>query len=154
MLSVRLLAPILALVPSLAFATGAGAAPADLDTTFDSDGIRTETYLFADDGINATAIDSNGKIVVVGSRNVFVAQNDFWIARYNTDGTPDTAFSGDGQQTLDIAGGFDYARDLMILGDGSILVAGNAQIGVGGESNFAVAKFEPDGDPDPTFDTD
>ena len=50
------------------------------------------------------AIQADGKIVAVGARG----DGDFALARYNTDGTLDPSFSGDGKQTTNFAG-FDQA---------------------------------------------
>jgi uncharacterized delta-60 repeat protein len=58
-----------------------------LDTTFTGDGIT-----LVDTGANSAAyslaIQSNGKLVTAG-----VAGNDFMLLRFETDGTPDTAFA-------------------------------------------------------------
>jgi uncharacterized delta-60 repeat protein len=66
-------------------------------------------------------IQNDGKIIVVGR-----SRKDFALARYNTDGTLDHSFSGDGKQTTDFAHGADSARAAAVRPDGKILVAGRS----------------------------
>ncbi len=66
-----------------------------LDTTFGV-GVKVETD-FGDTSENVTsiAIQTDGKIVAVGTRSNY----SFAMARYNTDGTLDTTFDVDGMVT-------------------------------------------------------
>jgi uncharacterized delta-60 repeat protein len=92
-------------------------------------------------------LQPDGKILMVGG-----SASDFVLARYNADGTLDTGFGGgDGLVSVDIAGGADAAFGAALLGDGRIIVVGSAR--VGGNDDFAVARFEADGDIDTTFGT-
>jgi uncharacterized delta-60 repeat protein len=115
-----------------------------LDTTFDSDGIvTTHIGVATTDRANGVALQSNGKIVVVGQS--FDADYDFAVIRYNTDGSLDATFDGDGIVTTD--NGFNsQANDVAIQSDGKIVVAGN-----GGNSDFAVARYNTNGSLDTTF---
>jgi uncharacterized delta-60 repeat protein len=88
------------------------------------------------------ALQTDGKIVVVGSRN-----NDFAVARYETNGDLDPTFSGDGMQTTDL-GASDRAYAVDIQADGMIVVAG-----ISG-ADFGVVRYDPGGNPDNNFDTD
>lgn len=117
------------------------------DTTFDTDGIATTDFGGATDEAHAVAIQTDGRIVVVGTSNAG-GTLDFAMARYNTDGTLDTAFDTDGMVTTDFAGGADQAWAVAIQTDGAIVVAGES----GG--NFAVARYTSAGALDTTFDTD
>ena len=118
------------------------------DPTFDGDGRADQTFGGADFA-RAMALDANGRIVLAGYTNVS-GNNDMAVVRLNPDGTPDMSFSGDGRQTVDF--GFDdRAEAVAIAEDGSIFAAGSID---GGSPDFAVAKLEPDGDPDTTFDGD
>ena len=106
---------------ALSIATSAQAAPGDLDTTFSGDGKVVETGL-ASSFANAVAIQSNDRIVVVGSSN-----GNFAVARYNRNGTLDTTFSADGIVVTDFGGsGSDSANAVAIQSDGKIVVAGQA----------------------------
>ena len=72
-----------------------------LDSTFNGNGIQT-TDFGGNDYAATLAIQKDGKIVVAGhvNRGAF-RDNDFAIARYNTDGSLDNNFSKNGKQTAD-----------------------------------------------------
>ncbi len=79
-----------------------------LDTTFSDDG-RDSTDFHGDnflssDSANAVAIQSDGKIVLVGAANDSATSERFALVRYNTDGTLDTTFDGDGKVTTTFLG--------------------------------------------------
>ena len=73
-----------------------------LDPTF---GFQTTSFRDSN-GANAVAIQPNGKIVVAGdtTSDIFRAPYNYALARYNTNGTLDTTFSGDGKQATSIRG--------------------------------------------------
>ena len=71
------------------------ASSGDLDPSFDSDGLVTTDFGGQEDGITGIALQSDGKIVAVGSSDGKV----FALARYNTDGSLDTSFDSDGLVT-------------------------------------------------------
>jgi uncharacterized delta-60 repeat protein len=62
-------------------------------------------------------------------------------------GDLDVSFSGDGRQTSDF-GGADAATAVAVQADGKIVVAGSSG------SNFALARYGPDGTPDASFSGD
>ncbi|WP_328873522.1 calcium-binding protein [Streptomyces sp. NBC_00287] len=94
---------------------------------------------------NAVALQPDGRIVVVGySWRGYENCCWFTVARYNTDGSLDNSFSGDGRYFADIAGPTE-ARDVAIDSAGRIVAAGYT----GGE--VAVLRLNGDGTPDTTF---
>lgn len=117
-----------------------------LDNTFDEDGKLTDR-LHLNQGstfYTSVAIQTDEKILAAGY--TWNGDNyDFALARYNTNGTLDNTFSGDGRQNTDFSGGNDYAYSLAIQNDGKIVVAGTA------DSNFAVARYNTDGSLDNNF---
>ena len=118
-----------------------------LDPTFDTDGLVTTG--FGGGGPNkayAVAIQGDEKIVSAG----FANDADFGLARYNTDGSLDPTFDGDGLVTTDFAGDFDRARAMAIQGDGKIVAAGWAVV----SGADGLARYNTDGSLDPTFDGD
>lgn len=132
---------------SLGVVSAAHAAPGDLDTNFSGDGRVVETTL-ASSFANAVAIQADGKIVVAGGLN-----GDFLVARYNTNGTLDTTFSGDGIVVTDFGGsGTDSASAVAIQSDGKIVVAGNA--GLNNNARVGVARYNANGTLDNTFSGD
>ena len=66
--------------------------------------------------------------------------SDFALARYNPDGSLDTSFSGDGQQTTDFGGDLDAAFGVALQGDGKIVAVGVGR-GIDGTSDFALARY-------------
>ena len=121
------------------------------DPTFGSQGTVT-TSLATGSGSsvgNAMAIDAQGRVVTVGL--AAVGDNDFAIARYLPDGTPDPTFSGDGKVTYDIlAGDFDSAQAVAIDQQGRIVVVGFT-LGGGTGGDWAMLRLLPDGSLDPSF---
>ena len=96
----------------------------------------------------SVAIQPDGKILVAGHQN-----HDKWaVARYLPSGTLDTSFDGDGRQTI----GFDGdANDILVQSDGKIVVVGGhlntGPVGLGFDWNFAMARLNPNGRLDTTF---
>jgi uncharacterized delta-60 repeat protein len=91
-------------------------------------------------------LQPDGKIVMIGG-----SSSDFVMARYNADGTLDSGFGNGGVVTTDIAGGLDAAFGAALLGDGRIIVVGYAR--VGGNDDFAIVRFDADGELDLGFGT-
>ncbi|MFF9011412.1 calcium-binding protein [Streptomyces sp. NPDC014870] len=83
-------------------------------------------------------LQEDGKIVVVGGASL-----DLAVARYNTDGSLDTTFHGDGLVTTDISTFFDEAYAVALQSDGKIVVSG--QDG----DNQAVVRYRIDDTPPP-----
>jgi uncharacterized delta-60 repeat protein len=120
----------------------------DLDTTFDGDGKLTTDFGAFGDIAQSLAIQADGKIVVVGRSNIIQNNYDFALTRYNTNGSLDTSFSGDGKLTTAIGTGDDFGYDVAIQPDGKI-------VAVGSSSNaFAVVRYNTDGSLDTTFSGD
>jgi len=89
------------------------------------------------------AVQPDGKLVAVGTFG-----DDILVTRLNADGSLDTSFNGTGQRAIDF-GGVEIAQAVAVQVDGRIVVAGGAD-GPGG-SDFAVARLNPDGTPDVSF---
>ncbi len=105
----------------------------------------------------AVAIQTDGKIVAVGSAQNDATDVDFAIARLNPDGTLDTTFGSNGLRTvgIDLSAPFvDRATAVAIDSLGRIVVAGTAQAGAGTDTDFAVIRLLPNGDLDAEFDAD
>jgi uncharacterized delta-60 repeat protein len=107
----------------------------------------------------AVALAPGGKIVAVGTTTGLNGTpgggQNFAVVRLNPDGTLDTTFDGDGRQTIDFDGRSDSATDVVVLGDGRIVVLGRAEgPGSRGARDNALARLRPDGSLDPSFDGD
>ncbi len=118
-----------------------------LDTTFSDDGKVTTDFA----GIGySVVIQGDGKIIVAGS-TFNDSSYDFALARYNSDGSLDTTFSGDGKVSTDFGGGDDHGQSVVMQPDGKIIVAGFA---FNGSGDFVIARYNADGSLDTTFSDD
>jgi uncharacterized delta-60 repeat protein/uncharacterized repeat protein (TIGR01451 family) len=143
-----------ALVFSIATAVMPGARPAlaadgDLDPSFGSGGV-TSVDVGGSDFSTDVAVQSDGRIVVVGYTNVPPEDRAFAIARFDADGNPDTTFSSDGVDVRDLTAFDDLAQAVVIQPDQKIVVAGFT--GPGGF--MALLRYNTNGTLDGTFDGD
>ena len=122
-----------------------------LDATFDGDGKATTDFNNRSDAAFAVALQPDGRIVVVGVSGTNNTDKDFAIARYNTDGSLDSSFDGDGRAVTDFGNLNDEAFSVAIAPTGKIVVAGTTSSRNG---DFAVARYLTDGSLDATFDSD
>ena len=120
------------------------------DTDFGDGGEQMTEFGNSSDAGSGVALQADGKIVVAGSSE---GENgkEFALARYNSDASLDTSFSGDGKQTTDFGSdGFGYQQDagnaVALQPDGKIVLAGDADGGRG--RDFALARYN--GAPDTT----
>ena len=67
----------------------------------------------------SVSVQDDGKLLVAGY-SFNGTDNDFAVVRYNTDGTLDTSFSGDGKLTTAFGAGNDTAQSVTVQADGKI----------------------------------
>lgn len=119
------------------------------DMSFSDDGMQRTKFSADPRGPTSVAVQLNGKVVIgwsVGSETT-----DFGLARFKSDGTLDTTFSGDGKvRTSFLANNELYGLGLQA--DGKIVAAGAAAGPSGGD--FALARYKLGGGLDPTFSKD
>lgn len=127
------------------------AAPGDLDSTFNTSGFVKTSIGDDIDGINSTAVQSDGKILAVGY-SFKGTDYDFSVVRYNSDGTLDVTFDGDGKVLTPVGAKNDFAYSVAIQPDGKIVVAGISNNGT--NDDFAVIRYKANGSLDTTFDVD
>jgi uncharacterized delta-60 repeat protein len=122
-----------------------------LDTSFDGDGRVTTDFFGQRDAAQAIVLQADGKIIAAGfTRSSPGPQpHDFALARYNPDGSLDTSFDGDGRVITDFSGNIDEARAVALQADGKIIVAGGTN-----PFAFGLARYNPDGSLDTSFDGD
>ena len=107
------------------------------------------TSFGGDTEARALAIQPDGRIVAVGyTYSPF--GGFFALARYNSDGSLDATFDGDGEVTTDFGGVFSQASGVALQADGRIVVAGSG----GATNDVALARYNADGSLDSTFDGD
>ncbi len=122
--------------------TSAGA----LDPTFGANGVElyNPVGVAAYGAFNAVRIQSDGKIIAAGGVPVANTGN-LLVARFLTNGTPDSTFGNGGFVTVAVGSG-SFAFDMLVLPNGKIITAGQLNGG-----NFGAVQFNPDGSLDPTF---
>jgi uncharacterized delta-60 repeat protein len=127
-----------------------------LDTSFDGDGkVLTGNGYYIDDGGHAITLQEDGKILVAGMTIIkidYSSYRKFIVARYNLDGSLDTTFDGDGMVIPDFNGYSEFANDILVQPDGKIVVVGRTDSA--GTIDFALARYNPDGSLDTSFDED
>ena len=119
-----------------------------LDASFDGDGIVATAIGAGPDPSYRSVLQPDGKIVVAGGFFDGTLYQ-FALARYNTDGSPDTSFDGDGKVTTDFGTGHDFGRSVAVQPDGKIVMVGNSWNGAIYE--LAVARYNADGSLDESF---
>ena len=119
-----------------------------LDTTFDGDGLKSIAFSgtgFFSLGFKSLVVQSDGKIVALGHRNI--------LYRMNSDGSLDTSFDGDGSRPA--LNGISDANDVFVTPSGKITVVGFLTYPSGGLPNeYLVARYLPSGSPDTAFSDD
>ncbi|HEX9676996.1 MAG TPA: hypothetical protein VGA07_13560, partial [Anaerolineales bacterium] len=119
-----------------------------LDTSFDSDGIVTMAIGSSWDLGYSAVVQPDGKIVVAGHA-IIGPTWDFFAVRFNTDGSLDTSFDGDGIVITAVGSGDDLGYSLGLQSDGKIVLAGVSNNG--SNDDFAVVRYNTDGSLDASF---
>ena len=124
-----------------------------LDSTFGDGGkVLTTFEPNSIDGANAVVIQPDGKIVAAGgTRSAGAPRADLAVARYLPNGSLDASFDGDGLVVTPISTGDDTVFDLAVQPDGKLIAAGWSSPG---GFDIAMARYNPDGNLDSSFDGD
>ncbi len=118
-----------------------------VDSAFGTNGVATNTSGTLAE-TRSVALQSDGKILVAGQANPF-GNDDFAIARFNANGSPDLTFSGDGIAVFGIAtGANDIAYDLAVQADGKIVAVGTTSAN---GTDWAMIRLNADGTLDGSF---
>ena len=141
----KLVAVIVATTAILMFAPTAYASDGDLDTTWGGDGVVVSTHTDAS-AAYAVANYPGDRVLAVGSVTDFPVSS-ILVTRFLVDGSPDTTCNNTGQfvDTVNDA----VASDVVVLSDGSFVIAGTMQINNRGA--LFVAKFTNTCNFDATF---
>jgi uncharacterized delta-60 repeat protein len=119
-----------------------------LDNSFSVDGKVTTDFGTGNDYGQSVAIQPDGKIVVAGFTDNGT-DNDFALAKYNSDGALDNDFGVDGKVTTVFGTGEDRGQSVAIQPDGKTVVAGYTDNGT--DRDFALARYNTDGSLDNSF---
>jgi uncharacterized delta-60 repeat protein len=117
-----------------------------LDISFGTGGIVTTDFNGSQDIARRITIQADGKLLVAGYSTVVaptLTENQFALARYNVDGSPDTSFAaGLGRVTTGFGGTVNWVQGLTQQRDGKIVVAGITALNGGTPNrNVGVARY-------------
>ena len=125
-----------------------------LDTTFGANGYQFEYGVFSGNYKTASVLLANQQIIVAGTKN---ASTEFYVSKYNTDGSFDTSFGTNGfgsTTTSSIANQKESVYTIALQQDGKIVIAGKSDINSslsGFYYNAFLARLNADGTLDATF---
>jgi len=121
-----------------------------LDPSFGTGGIAGETILAAVAEAYEVGLQGDAFVIAGYGRATADEKVDLIAARFTADGTWDRTFGQDGLVRIDIAREDDRGRDLVVLPDGRILIAGSGKPDAG-NINAMLVLLERDGALDADF---
>lgn len=138
--------------------------PGELDLTFGTGGIAVTDFAGKADLGFAAAIQSDGKTVAAGKSQDANNNSIFALVRYNSDGSLDTSFDGDGKVTTfgtslvqgKLNGPTGSAWAVAVQPDGKIIAAGSSNVftkGVVTRRGFTLVRYNSNGSLDTSFGT-
>jgi uncharacterized delta-60 repeat protein len=122
-----------------------------VDRSFGTNGVANVDFGAGSSVAQGVAIQPDGRIVAAGHASVGSGGNDFALARFNADGTPDASFGTAGRVTTQLTGRTDLGMAVALAPDGRIVVAGRAEQSGLRRDDFAVARYTSGGVLDPSF---
>lgn len=117
-----------------------------LDTTFGLGG-KVTTNFGAIDTVSAVALQTDGKIIVVGGAG---DSTRLALARYSSDGSLDSTFGSGGRVLTQVSDFTQFAYAVALQPDGKIIIAGVA-VNAGTSYDFVLVRYYNDGSVDITF---
>ncbi len=128
-----------------------------LDTDFGNGGIVRHqfggSFPIKHEEAKAVVIQNDGKVVVAGDVTKESGEKDFYIIRYNSDGSLDNGFGSKGFTFIDFIGLHDEVYSMALQSDGKFVLAGAS----GDSSNrwdMAFARVNADGTLEKRFNLD
>lgn len=123
-------------------------ADGSLDSTFGTGGITTTDLQGGfNESVTCMTVDANGSATVAGA-----SRGKFALVRYTPAGALDPSFGSGGKVfTTSSSAGEESVNAIATQGDGKIVVAGQST--ANGNPDMVVARYLPNGTPDPSFGT-
>jgi uncharacterized delta-60 repeat protein len=127
-----------------------------LDTSFSGDGKVATDFPGSPGEVGlGVAVDSAGRIVVMGADVYLASDETILVARYNPDGSLDPSFSGDGRATFAFEPGVGvFAQGLALDELDRPVIVGDVESDGPAGRDFALLRVTTGGAPDPTFSGD
>jgi uncharacterized delta-60 repeat protein len=134
----------------LTFLNAGAQYPGELDPSFGSGGKVVTSITTGQDKAYGVAVQSDGKIVVVGYSTGSITGTDFTVVRYNADGSLDEDFGTGGIVVSDLQiGSADIAFSVALQSDGKIIAGGSSDNGI--NKDAVLVRYNSDGTLDGTF---
>lgn len=127
-----------------------------LDTTFGTGGkVITLTGVPGNNQAYDSALQADGKIIIVGNSNSYLDGSSFLVARYLPNGALDTTF-GTGGYVTTLFGNHCTAQSIVLQKDGKIVVAGSTYVPSQNVvySDIMIVRYNENGTLDTSFDID
>lgn len=121
-----------------------------LDSSFGTSGTVTTSFTEGSANARAVALQTDGKILVVGDAHPLASAYFNALARYKPDGTPDSTFGTNGKVAKSV-GVYCDLYDVAIQTDGKIVVVGSFQNTTGGTVFVGLQRYKTNGTLDSTF---
>jgi uncharacterized delta-60 repeat protein len=121
-----------------------------LDSAFGTNGRVTAQVGPGESQAEASALQSDGKIVSVGSATSSGYQRGFGLVRYHSNGKVDSSFGVNGRVITQVGPYYDYPTSIAIQPDGKIIVAG-ASYDDYYTGAFAILRYNSNGSLDASF---
>ncbi|MEJ7863306.1 MAG: FG-GAP-like repeat-containing protein [Pyrinomonadaceae bacterium] len=115
-----------------------------LDASFGVGGKVTTGFNSNSTGITSTLLQPDGKLIVGGSAG------DIAFARYNSDGSLDNTFNGNGKVVIDNPNGNSGLSQIVLQSDGKIVGAGQSQ-NTDTDSDIILVRLNQNGNLDSSF---
>lgn len=141
------------------FTQSSASSACSFDPSFDTDGVVSTDIAAGEPGsfrfVNSNAIQADGKTLVIGESIQTNRDRPFVVLRYNTDGSPDTSWGGDGQVLTGLTSEYEYAnaKAIVIQPDNKVLVVGEVKHGASAV-DMMIVRYQTDGSLDNSFDGD
>ena len=125
-----------------------------LDPTFNANGKMTSFLPYETESmVSDVALQADGKLLVCGYSGLGDNNDDFFVARYNQDGTVDATFGSGGLTTTDFSSNFDIPTAMAIRPDGFIVLVGTSINFSNYNEDIVMARYKPNGTLDSSFGT-
>ena len=121
-----------------------------LDESFGTQGKVTTDFSGRTEVAYALLLQPDSKIIAAGYMYNDVTFYDFALARYDSNGQPDSSFGSGGKVTTDFFGGEDVANAVVLQANGKMVVAGYCGVSRAGY-DFALTRYESNGTLDGSF---
>lgn len=125
-----------------------------IDSSFAADGVYRYENIAATNINYGVTEASDGSLYAYGSHGKTAADPEMVVIKLSADGAPDPSFGINGAVVIPVDVSEDYAKDVAILPDGKVLVAGYSKIPGKSTGRMVLCRLLTDGSLDPAYGLD